>query len=176
MDKQIILACDDKGNFKGEYIPKEVGHTGKGMRHLAITVLLFNDKNQVLLQRRKHRVFDDIWDLTGATHPLHLESGADETFEEATWRCLEREYGINEKIPLKNLGTFNYFAQYGDFCEHEHCAMLIGEYNGKIKLNPEVGYGYKWIDRDKFLKDINTNPQKYSAWAIEGVKLIVDKF
>lgn len=71
MDDQIILAVDSAGNFTGQYIPKSVGHTGKGQRHLAISVLLFNDKGQVLLQKRKHQVFDDIWDVTGATHPLH---------------------------------------------------------------------------------------------------------
>lgn len=66
-DGQIILACDEQGVFTGEYIPKEIGHTGKGKRHLAITVLLENSKGEVLLQRRKHQIFDGIWDLTGAT-------------------------------------------------------------------------------------------------------------
>lgn len=83
MDNQIILACDDQGNFTGEYIPKEVGHTGNGKRHLAITVLLYNNQGQVLLQRRKHQVFDDIWDITGATHPLHTDD-EDESLKQAT--------------------------------------------------------------------------------------------
>lgn len=170
-DKQIILACDDQGNFQGQYIPKEVGHTGSGKRHLAITVLLYNNKGQVLLQKRKHQIFDDIWDFTGATHPLHHENGTDETFEEATLRCLQREYGI-ESVQLKNLGTFNYFAQYDDLCENEHCAMLIGEYNGEVNVNPEVGYGYKWMDKNEFLADIQQNPQHYSPWAIEGISVL----
>ena len=48
MDEQVILAVDDQGNFTGEYIPKEVGHTGEGKRHLAITVLIYNNRDQVL--------------------------------------------------------------------------------------------------------------------------------
>ena len=44
MDNQIILVSDEKGNFTGEYIPKEMGHTGLGKRHLAITVLIYNKK------------------------------------------------------------------------------------------------------------------------------------
>lgn len=171
MDKQIILAVDDQGNFKGEYIPKKVGHTGKGKRHLAITVLLYNSKGEVLLQRRKHQIFDDIWDITGATHPLHSSKG-DESVEEATWRCLEKEYGIKEKMPLKNLGFFNYFAQYGEYCEHEHCAILVGEYSGSLSLNPDAGYGYKWVSEKEFLKDIKKNPKKYSPWAVEAVKIL----
>lgn len=185
MDNQIILACDDNGKFTGEYIPKEEGHTGEGKRHLAITVLLYNSKGEVLLQKRKHRIFDDIWDFTGATHPLHLENGHDETFEEATLRCLKREYDINpeEVTDLSNLGTFNYFASYKDgLCENEHCAMLVsrldrrqarqGEYNGEVKVNPEIGYSYKWMKKQEFLKDIQENPQSYSPWAVEGVKIL----
>ncbi len=173
MDSQIILAVDDNGTFKGEYIPKMVGHTGKGQRHLAISVLLFNNKGEVLLQKRKHKIFDDIWDVTGATHPLHLESGKDETVEEATWRCLDVEYGIKEQIPLKNYGFFNYFAEYKDgLCEHEHCAILVGEYNSDFDLNSEMGYGYKWMDKNEFLRDILVNPTDYSPWAKEAVALL----
>lgn len=175
MDNQIILACDDQGRFTGEYIPKEVGHTGEGKRHLAIAVLLENSQEEVLLQRRKHKVFDDIWDVTGATHPLHLEDNHDESFEEATYRCLKREYDINpeEVDNLKNIGAFNYFASYKDgLCENEHCAMLVGEYDGKLNLNPEVGYNYKWMKKSEFLKDIEANPSNYSPWAVEGVKIL----
>lgn len=171
-DDQIILAVDDDGKFHGEYIPKWEGHTGAGKRHLAITVQLENSKGELLLQKRKHRVFDDIWDMTGATHPLHLAEGKDETVEEASWRCLEVEYGIKEKIPLKNYGFFNYFAEYGDLCEHEHCAILVGKYDEEFKLNDEVGYGYKWMSKAEFLKDIKKNPKSYSPWAIEAAKLL----
>lgn len=172
-ENQIILACDDNGVFGGEYIPKELGHKGEGKRHLAITVLLENEKGEVLLQRRKHKVFDDIWDFTGATHPLHLEEH-DESFEEATDRCLEREYGIPRgTVQLTNIGKFNYFAQYKDgLCENEHCALLIGKYDGEFNLNDEVGYGYKWMDKKEFQKDIVENPTHYSPWAVAGMPLL----
>lgn len=171
MSNQIILAVDEVGNFL-EYIPKEIGHTGEGRRHLAIAVLLTNSQNQVLLQKRKHQIFDNIWDLTGATHPLHKQDGSDETLEEATCRCLNEEFGIEEKLILENRGFFNYFAQYGDFCENEHCAMMVGEYNGEVKLDPQIGYEYKWMEKQEFLKDLQLNPQNYTPWAIEGVKVL----
>lgn len=175
MDEQIILAVDDKGEFSGEYIPKMAGHIGKGRRHLAISVLLYNSKGEVLLQKRKHKIFDKIWDVTAATHPLHKPDGSDETLEDAARRCLKQEYGISEKMPLKNLGFFNYFAKYNEYCENEHCAILTGEYDGPIDLNPEAGYSYKWIKEDEFLKDIKENPENYSPWAIEAAKIIRGK-
>ncbi|MBU1000170.1 NUDIX domain-containing protein [Patescibacteria group bacterium] len=179
-DDQVILAVDDNGKFL-EYIAKEKGHKGKGRRHFAIAVLLQNSQGLVLLQKRKHNIFDNIWDMTGATHLLHREDGSDETLEEATWRCLEVEYGIKEKITFKNLGFFNYFKKYEKccrdeteslFCENEHCAMMVGEYEGEIKMNPTVGYEYKWMEKQEFLKNIEASPKNYSPWAIEGIKIL----
>lgn len=175
MSNQIILACDDQGNFS-EYIPKEVGHTGNGRRHLGICALLYNSQGKILLQKRKHKIFDNIWDVSIGTHPLQKEDGSDEGVEEATWRGFQKEYGITEKIPLKNLGFFNYFAKDGENCENEHCAILIGEYDGPINMDPSVGYEYKWMDKKEFLKDIEANPQNYTPWAVEGAKILKKVF
>lgn len=166
---QTILACDDNGQFLG-YIPKEVGHIGEGRRHLAITVLLYNSKDQVLLQRRKHQVFDNIWDFTASTHPLHTDKG-DESLEEATLRALKDEYGI-EDVQVREVGSFNYFAKIDGLCENEHDHLLVGEYNGPLNLNPEVGYEYKWMDKRQVLKDMEVNPDKYSAWSKESLKVL----
>ena len=168
---QIILACNDNGEFL-EYIPKSVGHTGQGRRHLAITVLVFNSKGQVLLQKRKHKLFDNIWDFTASTHPLHLENGEDETLEQATERALKVEYDIKSSILLRNLGFFNYFQKIGSLCENEHCAMMVGEYDGILNMDPSVGYEYKWIDKKEFLEDVRNNPENYAPWVREGVKVL----
>ncbi len=174
MDNQVIIVCDDWGNPTGEYIPKEQGHTGKGRRHLAVCVLLENSKGEVLLQRRKHKIFDNIWDVSGATNNLHRKDGFDETFEEAAQRCLEEEYGV-KGLDLKVMGSFNYFAKYGELCENEHCAIVIGKYNGEIKPNPQDTYEIKWVHKEEFLKDIEDNPVKYSRWSRKGVKILKEK-
>lgn len=173
MVDQVILAVDDQGNFL-EYIPKEIGHRGKGKRHLAITVLLYNSKNQVLLQKRKHKIFDNIWDLTGATHPLHKADGTDETLEEATLRCLKDEWGIREIGEIREIGVFNYFAQYGDLCENEHCYLMVGKFDGEVNMDLNMGYEYKWVNEEGMLKDMAENSQNYSPWAIEAVKLLTE--
>ncbi|MBI4036168.1 NUDIX domain-containing protein [Candidatus Daviesbacteria bacterium] len=171
MNKQIILACDDNGKFL-EYILKEKGHTGKGQRHLAIAALLYNSKGEVLLQKRKHKIFDNIWDLTAATHPLHKSDSSDETIEEATLRCLQEEWEIDKVENLKRVGVFNYFAQYGKLCENEHCYLIVGEYDGGVNLDQNIGYEYKWIKRGDFLADIAKNPQNYTPWAREAAELL----
>lgn len=164
---QIILAVDSQGKFL-DYIPKEEGHKGTGRRHLAIAMLLQNSKGEVLLQKRKHKIFDNIWDITGATHPLHLGDGRDETLEGATRRCLKEEWGIEYGGQLQRAGEFNYFAKYNGDCENEHCFLMEGEYDGEVKLNPKAGYEYKWAKYEDFLKDIKENPDQYTPWAIKS--------
>lgn len=181
MDNQVIVCVDDGGKFL-EYIPKQAGHQGQGRRHLAIAVLLYNLQGQVLLQKRKHKLFDNIWDLTGATHLLHKADGQDESMEEATLRCLREEWGISpstgsatlttSSLRVKEIGVFNYFARDGKYCENEHCYMMVGQYDGEVNLHPEAGYEYKWMDKAKFLEDLESNPQKYTPWAKEGGKLL----
>lgn len=168
--EQIIIVCDDKGNPTGEYIPKMRGVSGQGIKHLAISIVLYNSKGEVLLQKRKHLVFDNLWDLTASTDLSHFED-RDESFLEAAERCLKREYSISNLL-LKNLGGFSYFAKDGSHCENEYDVILTGEYDGEVNMNPEVGYEYKWMDKNNFLKDIDENPQSYTIWAIKGVNLL----
>ena len=170
-DDQFVIGCDETGRLTGEYILKELAHTGLGRRHLAIAVLLYDSHGQVLLQQRKHRVFGDVWDLTGATHPLHRSDGTDETPRQAVLRCLKREYDV-AGIDVKCIGVFDYYASSGDVCENEHCALYIGQYDGEIRLNPEVGHGYRWVDKREFRRDIAANPRAYSPWAAEAVKVL----
>ena len=172
MDNQIILACDDQGNFQ-EYLPRMVGHTGVGRKHIGITILITNNKGQMLLQRRKHKVFDNIWCLSADTHRYHLESG-DETLEVAAARSLKEDFNI-PNIPLKNLGFFNYFGKDGEYCENEYCAMMVGEYDEEPELNPKSGYGYTWMSKEKFLKDFAKNPAKYAPWVPGGMEILKQK-
>lgn len=173
---EIILVVDRRGNHTGEYIDKNLAHTGRGKRHLAITVLLRNSRGQVLLQHRRHKIHNDIWDLTGSTHHLHKGDGNDETSAEATYRCLRREYGIVQKIPLKVVGGVNYFAKDGKNCENEHDVILIGEYNGQLKPNKSVAYKYKWVEETDFFEDINKNPAKYAPWAVIAAEILAKHF
>ncbi len=175
--EQTIIGANEDGTPTGEYFSRLIGHTGGGKKHFAISVLLINKKGENLLQKRKHRIFDNLWDTTASTHQIHFEDGRNETDEEATDRSLEAEYRIKPgSITYQNFGGINYFAKYEDgFCENEHDIILVGEYDGEFKLNPDEGYDCKWVDKQTFLKDIKENPKEYTPWAIEAVKLLEQK-
>jgi isopentenyldiphosphate isomerase len=50
--------------------------------------------------------------------------------------------------------------------------MMVGEYDGEIKMDESVGYEYRWVDKSEFLKDVESNPQSYAPWVIEGIKVL----
>lgn len=167
-NKQTLILVDDNNNFLG-YAPRIDCHTGKGKRHRAFVTLLFDYENNVILQKRRHKLFDGLWDLTAISHPIHI-NGKDETFQKASDRALNKEMGIN-KVVIKNVGSFNYFAKDGDNCENEHCAILVGIYHGEVKPDKKEVYEIKRLEFEEFINDVKQNPRKYTPWA----KLAVQK-
>lgn len=159
MDTTVIL-IDDRDNKIG-YEKKEAAHSGSGKRHRAIALLLFNKRSELLLQRRKHKRWDDIWDMAGATDVLRV-NGRDETYEESALRCLKREWGV--EVPLRRLFGFNYFENYGSMCENEFCMIIAGEVPDNIKFNPEVAYSQKWVALRGLAEDMESNPDDYTPW------------
>lgn len=176
---QTLLLVDEKDKFLG-YAPRKECHSGEGKRHRAFVTLLFDSKNQVLLQKRKHRLFDNFWDLTAISHPLHFSEETksqraketksfDESYQEASDRALKKEMGIAH-VAVKKVGAFNYFAKDGENCENEYCAVLVGRYDGRYKPNPDEAYETKQIDFDQFVVDVKASPSQYTPWAVLAVK------
>lgn len=167
MAEQVLILVDKNDKPSGKYAEKSRCHTGKGLHHRAFTILIYNKKGEVLLQKRKHQLWDNYWDLTNS-HPLRKEDSKVETYQEATQRCLKREWGI--KVSLKKLFGFNYFAQYDSLCENEYCVVFVGEYKGEPHPNPKVIYHYKWMLLEELLEDAKARPGIYTPWAIKALQ------
>ena len=167
MVEQTLILVGTRDNFLG-YAFRGECHSGKGRRHRAFVTLLFDSQNRVTLQKRKHRLFDNLWDLTAISHPLHTDVG-DESYQQASDRALLKEMGVSH-VPVRKVGAFNYFARDGKNCENEYCAVLIGRHDGKCSPNPEEVYESKKVNFDDFVADVSENPQKYTPWAVLAVK------
>lgn len=164
-----MILVNNKDRILG-YAPRSLCHQGKGRRHRAFVVALYNDRGEFLLQRRKHDLFSNRWDLTGASHPLRLK-GRNESYSQAAARCVRQEFGV-DGISFRKIGAFNYFAQQGKKCENEHCAVIVGKYDGKVKPNPKAAYGYKWATFGEVLKDVRKKPESFVKWARLGAKIL----
>ena len=95
-ESQTLIVVDDNDEII-QYASRSICHRGNGLRHRGVAIWLHNSQAEILLQKRKHELFDQLWDLAGATHPLHLDD-RDETYEESGIRCLKTEWGIT--LPL----------------------------------------------------------------------------
>ena len=133
-------------------------------------VALYNRRGMLLLQKRKHALFSNMWDLTGASHPLRLRS-RNETYAQAAARCVKTEFGVRG-VSFRKIGAFNYFAAQGKKCENEHCAVIVGRYDGAVKINRKVAYGYRWATLGETLKEIRNRPETFVMWARLGARVL----
>lgn len=160
MDQTLILV--DPGDRWLGYAQRSVCHEGDGKLHRAIAAILFDAEGHILLQKRKASLWDGYWDVTGATHPLHLESH-DESYEEAAERCIVTEWGI--QTPLRRELSFTYFARFAEYCENEYCVVLTGQYDGTPAYNHEHAYDLRWVDPATCLQEMQREPQRFTPWA-----------
>jgi len=167
--EQTLIVVDDKDKILG-YAPRSECHTGKGRRHRAFVILLYDKDKKILLQHRKHKLFDKRWDLAGASHPLHVD-GKDDSYIEAASRCLRNEWGI-ESVRLEKIGAFNYFKEDGKNCENEYCALIVGKYDGELKANAETAYGFRMVSLEQLLSEVEKKPETFTPWSIEAVKIL----
>ncbi|PIN86322.1 isopentenyl-diphosphate delta-isomerase [Candidatus Woesearchaeota archaeon CG10_big_fil_rev_8_21_14_0_10_44_13] len=156
-----IVVVDEKDNFLREE-EKSRCHEGEGMLHRAFSAFIFNDKNELLIQKRSR--FKVLWPMhwsnSCCSHPIKGE-----TYEGAAERRIREELGISCKMRL--LFKFQYSAKYGDIgSENELCAVLAGRCGSKIKIGPDPKEiaEFKFVDVKELKKDIEKNPDVYTPW------------
>jgi len=160
MDQQLIVV-DAADNFIG-YASRAESHRAHGRLHRAIALVLLNGRGEILLQQRRNHLWDGFWDITGATHPLHLGE-RDESYLEAAARCLMSEWGIETE--LEPAFSFVYFATHGDECENELCCLLVGRYDDPISHAPEHAYGARWLALRDLGAELALRPENFTPWA-----------
>ena len=91
MSQKLLLV--DKNDNRVGFSDYDSAHTGRGRRHRAFVTTLFDSEGRILIQKRKHKLFDGLWDLTAVSHNLRT-NGHNESYQEASDRALKREMGI----------------------------------------------------------------------------------
>ncbi|MDX1446292.1 isopentenyl-diphosphate Delta-isomerase [Lishizhenia sp.] len=158
MSEQIILV-DEENNFLGEMEKMEVHE--KGLLHRAFSVMIFNDKREVLIHKRASDKYHcgGLWTNACCSHPRK-----DETIVEAGKRRLQEEMGFS--LPeLKEHHSFIYKAPFANgLTEHELDFLLTGRYNAAPLPNPEEVEDWKYINVQDLRKDIALHPDDYTPW------------
>jgi len=69
-----------------------------GVKHIGITVACVDDQMRILTAYRRHRIFDQVWSLSGDTHPYRvLGTQETETLGQAANRCTLDDLGTRSK-------------------------------------------------------------------------------
>ncbi len=156
MEQVILVTPDDKAIGTMEKMEAHV----KGLLHRAFSVLLYNSRGEMLLQKRAKGKYHSagLWTNACCSHPV-----PGEPIEVAAKRRLREEMGIDAtpsfaykfiyKVPLDN-----------NLTEHELDHVLIGIFEGEPVVNPEEVEDWKYVDLATLKKDVKTSPEKYTYW------------
>ena len=157
MEEKVILV-DEQDNQLG-LMPKMEAHV-KAVLHRAFSVFIFNDKRELMMQQRAAHKYHShlLWTNTCCSHQRDGESNI-----EAGKRRLDEEMGFS--TDLKEVFSFVYKAPFDNgLTEHELDHVMVGDFNGEPKINPEEVESYKWMTLDAVKNDIEINPDDYTAW------------
>ena len=157
MSEQVILV--NQNDQAVNYMDKAEAHK-KGALHRAISVFIFNEKGEMLIQRRALTKYHTpgIWSNTACSHPR-----SNEIVKRAAERRLKEEMGIY--CDLYFAFSFLYKADFDNgLIENELDHVYIGFSDQTPKPNPLEVAEYRFINSSDLTEEIKENPHKFTPW------------
>ncbi len=153
-----IALVDAHGNETGS-MEKMAAHE-QGMLHRAFSIFIFNERDELLLQRRADSKYHSsgLWPNTCCSHP-----NPGEEVNVAANRRLHEEMGFN--CDLNEIFSRTYKAAVGNgLTEYEHDHVLVGRCQAIPQANPDEVQEWKWVSLASLSKEILRFPDSYTHW------------
>lgn len=165
MEEYVVLV-DREDNELG-LMEKQQAHMA-GLLHRAFSVFVFNSNGELMLQQRAASKYHSptLWTNTCCSHPRENES-----YKDAAHRRLVEEMGFECELNYKFNFIYKANLENG-LTEHELDHVFIGTFDGVPQLNADEVMAYRWVDMEELKKDMQKNPQNYTAW----FKIIFDQY
>ncbi len=163
MDMVVLVDSDNRELGQME---KLEAHQ-KGLLHRAFSILIYNSKGELLLQKRADHKYHSagLWTNACCSHPAPGEELTD-----AASRRLKEELGL-VKIPLTLENSFIYRAEFGNgLTEHELDFIFKGNCDDDPVLNKEEASEYRWISRVELENEVGEHPGRFTFWFREMLK------
>ena len=157
-DEMLILVNPKDEEIRWE--DKARCHLGDGILHRAFSIFIFNDNNELLIQKRSDQklLWPLFWSNSCCSHPRKGEK-----IESAAQRRMEEELGI--KTRLKYLYKFQYQAAFKDVgSENELCSVFIGKSDGQVQVNKNEIAEWKYLKAENLDTELTENPGSYTPW------------
>ena len=146
----------------------------KGLLHRAFSGFVFDDEGRLLIQQRAQGKYHNpnIWANTVCSHPFDGER-----IEDGVKRRLMQELGFAEDFTLVTKFIYKSTFENG-LTEHELDNVLIAQYSGSnIQPDATEVQSFRWITRDELETEIATNPDNFSFWLKEILRLgLINEF
>jgi isopentenyl-diphosphate Delta-isomerase len=166
MMQEMVILVDEHDNEIG-LMEKQEAHV-KALLHRAFSVMVFNNKGEMLLQQRALSKYHSggLWTNTCCSHPRQGE-----TTEKAAHRRLQEEMGFDCALKLHQ--TFIYKAPFDNgLTEHELDHVFVGTYNQNPFVNPEEVNDFQWISLPELDQQLLDEPEKFTVW----FKMIMENY
>ena len=132
----------------------------RGLRHRAVSVIVWNERGELLLQRRAATKYHSagLWTNACCGHPRPGEGAA-----RAAGRRLAEEMGFI--CPLTPLFRTHYRAGVGDgLIEDEIVDVFGGRYDGPVRPAASEAQGFRWGEPRSVVADLKARPGAYTVW------------
>lgn len=162
MERKLV-AVNMRDEEIGE-ITKQEAHE-KGILHRAFSVILYHE-DKILIQQRAFNKYHcgGLWSNACCSHPMPKES-----VKAAAVRRLREELDI-EGVELEEIYGFVYYYAFSNgLAEYEYDHVLLGEYQGEVKLDPEEVADSKWISMEELREQMCLHPEQFTPWFIQIV-------
>ena len=139
----------------------------KGALHRAFSVLLYNSKGEMLVQKRAFDKYHSggLWSNACCSHPR-----PGETMASAVNRRLKEELGVDLHPDFSFKFIYN-IKFPNQLVEHELDHVFIGTFDGEPKINENEIAEFRYVDPAELKIQIEENPDSYSHW----FKLILNR-
>jgi isopentenyl-diphosphate Delta-isomerase len=155
---QQVVLVDSMDNEIG-VMEKMEAHR-KGLLHRAFSILIYNSRNEMLLQKRAHTKYHsaNLWSNACCSHPQPKES-----ILTAAHRRLLEELGI--ETPLTYSHKFIYQAALeNELVEHECDHVFSGTFDGTPEINQTEVAECKFMTIPDLLRNVKQHPEQYTTW------------
>ena len=155
--EQVVLVNEDDQEIGT--MEKMLAHE-KAELHRAISIFIFNEKHEMLLQQRAEKKYHSggLWTNACCSHPRPGED-----VEAAAVRRLKEELGF--ETPLTKAFNFIYKASFDNgLTEHEFDHVFVGKYEGNVHPDVDEVQDYCYKSLDEIERSLQRDPEKYTAW------------
>lgn len=154
----MVILVDTFDNPVGS-APKLEAHE-KGLLHRAVSVLLFNSRGELLVQRRAAGKYHSggLWANSCCTHPQVGEPSL-----AAAARRVREELGITARLaPLK---TFVYRARLDNgMLEHEFDHLFAGRSDELPSPDPSEVSECRYLSLPSLREEMRRHPERFAVW------------